>query len=123
MIYFHASNSFEMADRLTSCVRPSQLHSDSLSSSSDSLSLSSDSLSSSSDSLKLSPDSHVEEIMKMDALKADEIKVKVEPYLKLEEDENEEHYQGLEYGIVFACCNTLYAKFSSMTTAFGEFVV
>ena len=41
--------------------------------------------------------------MKMDELKVDEIKVKLEPYPKLEGDGNEEHYQGLEYGIVFAC--------------------
>ena len=73
--------------------------------------------------MKSSPDSHVEEIMKMDESKVDEIEVKVEPYPKLEEDGNEEHYQGLEYGIVFACGNTLYAKFSSMMTAFSEFVV
>ena len=77
------------------------------------MSLSSDSLSSSSDSLNSSSDE----------LKVEKIEVKLEPYPKLEGDGDEEHYQGLEYGIVFACHKMLYAKFQSMMTAFGEFVV
>ena len=96
MIYFHASNSLKMADSSTSPVGPNRLHSDSSSSSSDSSSSSSDS-----DSSKSSQDYDVEEIMKMDESKVDEIKVKMEPYLKLEGDGSKEHYQGLEYGIVF----------------------
>ena len=123
MIYFHASNGFKMADSLASPAGPSQPRSDSLSSSSDSSSLSSDSSNLSSDSSKSSQDSDVEEIEKMDESKVDEIEVKLEPYPKLEGDRDEEHYQGLEYGIVFACHNILYVKFSSLTTAFSEFVV
>ena len=116
MIYFCASNGLKMGDNLTSSVRSNQLHSDSLSLSSDSLSLSSD-------SLKSSSDSHAEEIVKMDESKVDEIELKVEPYPKLEDEENKDLYQALEHGIVFACRNTLYAKFSSIMSAFGEFVV
>ena len=112
-----------MADSSSSPVGPNQLHSDSLSLSSDSSSSSSDSSNSSSDSSKSSQDSDLEEIMKMDKSKVDEIKEKLELYPKLKGDGNKEHYQGLEYGIVFACHNTLYAKFSSMMTAFSEFVV
>ena len=109
VIYFCVSNSFKMGDNLPSSVRSSQS--------------SSDSLSSNSDSLKSSSDSPVEQIMKIDKSKVDEIKMKVEQYPKLEEEENEELYQGLEHGIVFSCCEALYAKFSSMTSAFGEFAV
>ena len=123
MIYFHASNGFKMANSSASSAKPSWPHSDSLNSSSDSSSLSSDSSNLSSDSSKLSQDSDVEEIEKMDESKVDEIKVKLEPYPKFEGDREEEHHQGLEYGIVFACRNILYAKFSSLMTAFGEFVV
>ena len=83
---------------------------------------SSDSLSLSSDSSESNPDAHAEEIMKTDESKVDEIEVKVEPYPKLKEDKNEELYQGLEYSIFFACHKTLYAKFQSMMSAFGEFV-
>ena len=113
-IYFCASNSFKMGDNSPSS--PS-------SSSSSSSQLSSDPLSLSSDSLSTSSDSPEEQIMKMDESKVDEIKVKVEPYLKLEDDENEDVYQGLEHGIVSACRNTLYAKFSLMMSAFSEFAV
>ena len=116
MIYFHASNGFKMGDNSSSSVNSSQ-------SSSDSLSLSSDSSSSSSDSSKSSSDSPVEQIMKMDESKVDEIKVKVEPYPKLEEDENDDIYQGLEHGIVFSCRELLYEKFSSMMSAFSKFAV
>ena len=110
-----------MADNLTPSDESCGGHS-----SSSSLSL--DSLSSDSSSLGSYSSESKTVIMKTDKLKADKIKVLDEikapdPYPKNTENQTEDMYRGLEYGIVYACCQELYGKFKGLETEFSESVV
>ena len=75
--------------------------------------------------LKVTTYGSADEIMEMHDANIDEIKVKLDPYPKLDDNsgENKNKYMGQEYIIVRLCHKQLYKTFPWMRGAFSEFAV